>query len=300
MIDEKDNPFSIWKHIHFIGKINLDLANPVLYRYELFSRLKTMYHKNEIVFPSPILWPDLFEQRLLSNSFLKYCFGKKAAAYSQKIYAICCTGDGIENADAQWNTRKPKKRDFCIRYSINLWKLLSCLDDFSQKNDGCIDFYLSSMSYRYSQEELIENRHIQALNDDKSIEDRICYLIRAMSFKRRQFKFENEIRIWAIVKDEALSSGMIKRNVLHIPLDWKCLEQNILVGPYKRDIKVEAFEKLKDYNQKKRNDGNTVQKNWRDEVVRALSLSQKRVRSTRIYNVPLWKCSKKLKSNLKK
>ena len=46
MIEENENPFAQWKHIHFVGKFNLDLAHPKLYRYELFSRLKTMYNKN--------------------------------------------------------------------------------------------------------------------------------------------------------------------------------------------------------------------------------------------------------------
>lgn len=303
MIEENENPFAQWKHIHFVGKFNLDIAHPKLYRYELFSRLKTMYNKNEIVFPSPILWKDLFEQRLLSDSFLKYCFGKKGTSYRKKIYAICCTGDGTENADAQWNTRKLEKGDFCVRYTINLWKLLNRLNSFSQNNDGCVDFYLSSMSYEYSQEELMGNQHIQAMNvkklPDKSLDDKICYLVRAMSYKRRQFKYENEIRIWAVLNERDLSPSMIKDNMLRIPLDWTSLGVNVLVGPYNSDIKVENTDKLNDYNQKKRSKENEVQQKWATEVAQKIKISPNRVLCSRIYDVPPWKCSKNLKTKEK-
>ena len=33
-------PFSQWKCVHFLGKINLDLDHQRLYRYELFSWFK--------------------------------------------------------------------------------------------------------------------------------------------------------------------------------------------------------------------------------------------------------------------
>ena len=118
LVPDATNPFSQWKYIHFIGKINLNLEHPRLYRYEYYSRFEEMYKGSRIVFPSPLSWPDLFEQRFLSDSFLKYCFGecKENKTLRNRIFALCCTGDGSENADAQWNLRKTKEHDFCVRY----------------------------------------------------------------------------------------------------------------------------------------------------------------------------------------
>lgn len=301
MIEKNDNPFSIWKHIHFIGKINLDLEHPKLFRYEYYSRFKSLYNKmgeseGKIIFPSPLSWPDLFEQRFLSDNFLRYCFEKEfdPNEFRNSFFALCCTGDGTENADAQWNTRKTEKGNFCIRYTCNLWKLLSQLECFSKyKAANSVDFYVSSISYKYSQEELLQNLHVKSLGPPKG-NDRIPYLIRAMSYKRSPFKFENEIRIWAIVKKEALSLGLIKDNMLSIPLDWKNLEINILVGPYKSETKIDEFDNLIDYNRSKRKECSLVQHARVDRIFEDLGISKDRIKISRLYDVFLWKGSKNM------
>ena len=293
LVPDATNPFSQWKYIHFIGKINLNLEHPRLYRYEYYSRFEEMYKGSRIVFPSPLSWPDLFEQRFLSDSFLKYCFGecKENKTLRNRIFALCCTGDGSENADAQWNLRKTKEHDFCVRYSFNLWKFLNQLNSLS---NGDVEFYISSISYDYSQEELIHNQHIRSLGKPSG-KDHIPYLIRIMSYKRKAFKFENEIRIWSVVKEETSLLEKDKKILSLENFDWNNLGLRLHVAPYKSDISFNEFDNdLKDYNQTKRNKENLIQQGRIDKVISELGLPRNDVKASRLYDVALWKHSKAL------
>lgn len=284
---EKPLLFLQWERVHFLGKINLDLEHPRLYRYEHFSRFKENYQRDKIVFPSPLSWPDLFEQRFLSDGFLKRCLDEQNSSFRDKIFALCCTGEGYENADAQWNVRKLEKDDFCIRYSFDLWKFLKCLE----KSNGKGEFYVSAISYDYSQDELMQNMHIKTLKKT-SKKAGVQNLIRAMSFKRKSFKYENEVRIWAIAKESFYSKKEDK--CIEMDLDWKEIDLRILVGPSKCDMDFKCYDKLVDYNQDKRKRENIIQQERKDKIVRELNIPKTRVKVTHLYDIPLWKSSKNL------
>lgn len=252
-----------------------------------------MYKGSRIVFPSPLTWPDLFEQRFLSDSFLKYCFGecKENKTLRNRIFALCCTGDGTENADAQWNLRKTEEPDFCIRYSFNLWKFLDQLNNLSSEN---IEFYISSISYDYSQEELIQNQHIRAFGKPRG-DNRIPYLIRIMSYKRKAFKFENEIRIWAVVNKNFNPSEKPNKILTLEKFDWKQLGLRIHVAPCRSNVSFDEFESLYKYNKAKRDNENDAQKNRIKNILNELGLSKNDVKASRLYYIPMWKCCKDLK-----
>ena len=275
----------------------MNLEQPRLYRYEYYSRFKKMFLKKNIIFPSPLSWPDLFEQRFLSNSFLKYCFGYKKDFKNLRndIFALCYTGDGTENADAQWNTRNPKRKDFCIKYSINLWKMLDYLNLLSDNIfNGKIEFYISSISYEYSQEELIQNQHIRAIGKPSG-DNRVPYLIRTMSYKRKAFKYENEIRIWAVLKEDNPLSEKNNHILTLENFDWKKIDLQIQVAPYKSILAFDKFKKLKDYNQAKRINEKNIQQERTTKILNELRLLKKEINVSHLYNIPVWKCSKDLK-----
>lgn len=278
-----------WKHVHFVGKMNLDLENPVLYRYESFSRFERMKNQDKITFISPLVWPDLFEQRFFSKVFLNKFFGKSGADYQNRFFALCFTLDGTENADAMWSVRaKEDDGDFCIRYSVNLWRFLGELERNADKNG--IDFYLSSIAYDYTQEQLLSNLHIESAK--KGLCGSVRNFLNILRFKRRNFKYENEVRIWA-VRNNALNVD--KPTLLELDMDWMALNLQILVAPYKSDIKWNG--NLIEHNRQKRNSARKIMENQKSRIL-ALGIPKDNVRLSGLYDVPLWKYSKKGSLNL--
>lgn len=168
------------------------------------------------------------------------------------------------------------------------------------KYDKNIEFYVSTISYEYSQEELMQNQHIRALGKPHG-DNRIPYLIRIMSYKRKAFRFENEIRIWAVVKEGA-SLLEKNKNILSLEnFDWKNLGLRIHVAPCRSNVSFDEFESLYKYNKAKRKDENGAQKDRIENILNELELSKDDVKASRLYDVALWKYSKMLsKKNLKR
>lgn len=269
----QEKPFS-WKHVRLIGILPFDWEHPYIYHYIRYSHLKEMLKNfngnGSLVLSNPRNWKDPMESRFLSKPFLKKWYGKK---FNGEIAEICFTSNSIENSDAFWQRIKTENDDYVVQIKINLYKLLNALEFLADKANG-VNFYFSAVNYDYTQTELIENKHL--IDWKSGVRQRsISTFIKILSCKRRNFRYENEMRLIMISNE----MGFLENG--------NCVEKFLSKGkefyrvniPIKQAIsEVIVFDKVD--KQKIVNDG---------------VFTPNLIKVSKIYDIPKWKCSKALK-----
>ena len=149
-------------------------------RYISFSHFKTDITKRNLTFVSPSLWFDPYETVFFDKNLV---IGEKHV----KIMCICATYDYVDGEEAAWK-RNDDKKDKAIRVSFRFEETCKVLSDIGKMNN-CV-FYISIVDYSSSKDILIKkNKPVYTSIDD---------YIRMMSFKRKAFAYENEIRLFAV------------------------------------------------------------------------------------------------------
>lgn len=155
-----------------------------VFRYMRISNLGEMMN-GKMRFESPFRWTDPFE----------YLFYESDIKIGNKTYSVACccfTLDSSSNEESLWKVHSNNSQnanDTIIRVAMKLDVLCKTL----AKSNPDYTFYVSDVDYSMSREQIL-NLHTKRQGKYKSIDEYITDL----TIKRRAFKFENELRIFAV------------------------------------------------------------------------------------------------------
>lgn len=188
----KKNPWG-FSNVFFMGKMALNWDSLRVYRYVPFSRAKSMINEKKLTFLSPDLWEDPFEKRYYDVKVVNDGKEKKVP----KMACLCTTSSGNENAAAFWNCSRGSSETY-LRLTLDLYKLCEILNSFAKKNKAKI--YVSAMNYDYDRKEIEKIYKDKDFMSEKQLDD---LYVKLMSLKRKEFKYENEIRFFIVWSDES-------------------------------------------------------------------------------------------------
>lgn len=192
-----------------------------LFRYTPFQFLYQSLTSNTLYFSSPESWDDPFEKE-----FFK-CFTRHS------VFCICFNKEHSENEEAAWSLYASRSNATpTIRYSIDIIALIKALNNYSIVN-GDVKFYLGVCDYSKDRRQLQNiNKFIKANVSSLTLEEKL-YL---MLFKRKSYKFENEIRLFAVLPKSSHNHFILDLN--SIGYDLKSLIGRVTLPPLPIDGKL--------------------------------------------------------------
>ena len=153
-------------------------------KYMSFQRAKLSLFdmaNQYISFVSPNEWTDPFEYKLCNENVLQ----------KKRLFCFCSTYSRSDNEEAMW---KSYDSDFTGSRVLLFFDFIRLIDALSRVRIAGVEFYVSIIKYDKGKEELEAAIGIMA-TDATSVIDK-------MSHKRKAFKYENELRIYAIVDSD--------------------------------------------------------------------------------------------------
>lgn len=206
-----DKSFFKWKNIFFVGTSAINWDKPFVYRYMPYKRIKDIFSKKEITFVSPNKWEDPYEKIYLKAEV------KGTSDKLPNVACLCVRSNSCENSDAFWNWSKIKK-ELWVRVKINLYNLCRDLNTFAKQNEANV--YLSSVIYRGKTyiESAAKNGNIVNESLEKTF-------VRLLSLKRRDYKYEDELRIIIAWKSGKELQTFSKDELLKVKCHLDCIER---------------------------------------------------------------------------
>ena len=194
------HPFKDVKNVKFLSPNGNCLLSRKRYLYKYLNRdafKKTL--QNGLRFARPSTWNDQFERR-----FYDADYSKIAPNLSKDTFATCFAY-GKEN-EAAWRSYMYddlKTDSLCFRLTINRKRLKEAME-----KDGRCVYYEGPVVYL--REYTIANLHLCGVPGAKSLHNAFFhnqgfnhdYFLSLMLLKREFFKHENEIRYFAVPKQE--------------------------------------------------------------------------------------------------
>lgn len=165
-----------------------------IYRYASAEQLLNDIIHKQLVFVSPELWEDPYEQRLITADF------RTNYNYSQPPFAcLCFTDDANEMAAAAWRMYSTRERTTLVRVYYDTDALLHILDAYCTNNN--LTLIISKVCYGLTRNELRDDPVGSILGPsvkDKSQQFEDAHFFSLLSVKRKAFTFESEIRFFII------------------------------------------------------------------------------------------------------
>lgn len=190
---------------------------PILGKYISFKRLKENVDKKNIVFVSPKLWEDPFEQIYYRANYEKYSYKKP------NIFCMCLTGKPTQNEAAAWKIYQDG-REKMVQIVFNVKEMLEQLDQYCLDNG--LSIYIGEMKYDFSQKEIATLYKKNSKSHEDYFPDNFddANFLNLMLLKRRAFEFENEVRIFVI------SNNGNTDDLYRIPFDYEAV-CNLKIAP---------------------------------------------------------------------
>ena len=223
---------------------NLSIADlKKLYRYVPAEQLIDDITDKHLVFVSPVMWEDPYEQRFISAD-LKTIYG-----YSQpELACLCFSDDAYEMAAAGWRMYSTRERKNLVRVEYDVDMLLRQLDKFCDKMG--LQLVISKVSYGLTKAQLRDDPILHILGDEVKNKVQVFrneHFLSLLSVKRKAFTFESEIRFFITGKEKELSIG--KNHLLQIEMDLRLVINKVMVEPL--DPKYLDYAKRDEYNKLK-------------------------------------------------
>ncbi len=160
-----------------------------VYHYLRISNLKEIMN-GKCRFESPLRWNDPFE----------YLFYQPDIQIGNKTYNVVCycfTLDAFSNEEGLWKVHgnnDSEEDKTIIRAAIKLDKLCKTL----ATSNPFWTFYVTEIDYSMDRDNILKHYYKRKDTPYQSIEE----YIKDLSFKRKAFKYENELRIFAVIDSE--------------------------------------------------------------------------------------------------
>ncbi len=230
MVSDYENACPKPIEIHFPALGNEPWHPFYINHYISSSYFKSDIEKNQITFVSPILWFDPFENVFYDESL-------KIGDKNVDIRCICATYDYVDGEESAWRRGDDDKNNKTIRVSLNFGKACEMLEKLGSSNE--CDFYISIVDYSQSKDNLIKKNapHYKSVAD----------YIKVMSFKRKAFAYENELRIFAVsdkFKQQEVHSFALSHD------DYISMIEKVTLPPLKpfkrKDADFKKYNKIQD------------------------------------------------------
>lgn len=244
-----------------LGDLNLgDLEK--LYRYVPADQLKADIKGEHLVFVSPLLWEDPYEQMFIKADFKTvYGFTKP------EFVCLCFTSDAYEMAAAGWRMYSTRERNTLIRAEYDAKELLHQLDDFCTSKG--LQLIISKVSYGLTKAQLRDDPVGSVLGVDVKTKVQPFgneHFFSLLSVKRKAFTFESEIRFFITGPKENLNIN--ENHLLPIEMDLRRVINKVMVEP--KDPKYLDPAQRADYNKMKSENDETYKKMFHPLGIRTI------------------------------
>lgn len=211
-----------YPRIHMLNGYKFPSDKSTVFKYMPLQRFLDCVDENVLVFVSPDLWYDPFEQ-------LYHGIDCSSRGYSptEEIACLCISEKSSTNEDASWRIYSDNVK--AVRISIDQKALLTLLSDFAIKEDYQV--YIGKVQYK------LEKTEIETLYKNSSDYQNHffpnnmtrAHYLSVMLQKRSAFSYENEVRIFLVKDSIKFNDGKV-----WIPCDYKSrkLVTNVMLSPY--------------------------------------------------------------------
>lgn len=217
-------PYKDFECVFALGNTKIDELGK-LYRYVPADQFENDINSRHLIFVSPTLWEDPFEQRFISAD-LGTNYG-----YSQPAFAcLCFTDDAYEMVAAGWRMYSTRERKTLVRVEYDVNELLNQLNGFCRKND--LQLIVSKVSYGLTKAQLRDDPVMNILGEDVRKKNKgfgLGHFFSLLSVKRKAFTFESEVRFFITGRDKELIIG--ENNLLPIEMDMRQVVNKVMVEP---------------------------------------------------------------------
>jgi len=174
-----------------------------IYRYIPFSRIYTEFRNKTLTFVSPQKWDDPFEVFYFVEAEED---NLKIQDEIDKLRCLCFSGNEFHGEEWAWKVYKPYNEPLVrVTFDFNeLLKLLVRIDKETNEdpNKNKVDFYITVMDYSKDKNELEKKQKEIKKNSSEYLD-----IINQLSYKRKAFENEKEVRIFALF-DKMPDSGI--------------------------------------------------------------------------------------------
>lgn len=237
--------YSYLSRVHFLSDLNVDdhLDDTLVFRYMQYDDLKLSLKGRNFAFMTPENWEDKLEQRYWKTNYSEV----NSSFVLPEFACLCVTSENHEDSAASWKLYRReiqdrKESDYdnnLVRLSLNFEKLLIALNDWANANESQI--YLSAIDYSFSKTQIINDipKNEELFPQNFDIEN----YFKLLCFKRLDYSFEREIRIFAL---KPLTAKLNEKILLLEPFDLSSCVTGILISPAKKNYqKVLTAEVMK-------------------------------------------------------
>lgn len=221
LIKRTESSERLYKYIREGGVIKVDSdCNPSeskllyqkVYKYmNLDSFLCSLYGRT-LRFSEPSKWPDKFETRFYCANFDNI----PNKEYAQRLFATCVTR--AQNSEAAWKvySRNEGLSCHCVQLDINVSQL--------RRQFNASKYIIAERLIEYKRERYILNLHKKDSLDYKRYFSQFSKdtFLRLLTLKRDAYKYEEEIRFFAIPKEGGIRNVKSeKAKSIDISIDWR-------------------------------------------------------------------------------
>ena len=151
---------------------------------------------------NPTQWEDPFEKRFVTAKYIDDAGKEKNFSWLGRVFCICFTQ--TPRSEAYWSVYS--RKEIGIQLRINREELLKELDEFSKDNEN-FKVYIGKVEYMKAID--IKKPLSQIPMVDKPINiNRSDFKARLLLLKRKDFEYENEIRVIVVKQKATLEEGI--------------------------------------------------------------------------------------------
>lgn len=243
--------YELYQHlgkIHFLTDLPLTSTGDNeddfrIYRYMQYTDLVLSLENRNFAFVTPERWEDGLERRYWKTDYSAL----NPDFQTPQFACLCVTPENHDDLAAAWKmyrreAHEKKTGDFdnnLVRLSINFALFLTELNNWAEANNS--EIYVTAIDYSYGQEQIKNDlpNNSRIFPQGFGVED----YFRVLSYKRPNFAFEREMRIFALAPRKS-DAGKIESGLLLLkPFDITRFITNILVSPrkeaYTKPLKAE-------------------------------------------------------------
>ena len=151
---------------------------------------------------NPTQWEDSFEKRFVTAKYIDDAGKEKNFSWLGRVFCICFTQ--TPRSEAYWSVYS--RKEIGIQLRVNREELLKELDEFSKDNDN-FKVYIGKFEYMKAIDIKKPLSQIPMVDKPKNI-NRSDFKARLLLLKRKDFKYENEIRVIVVKQKATLEEGI--------------------------------------------------------------------------------------------
>lgn len=179
----------------FLSKNYLSKFMPLEYA---LGSLKNKY----LWLANPTQWEDPFEKRFVTAKYIDEAGKEKDFSWLGRVFCICFTQ--TPRSEAYWSVYS--RKEIGIQLRINRSELLKELDEFSKDNEN-FKVYIGKVEYMKAIDIKKPLSQIPMVDKPKNMNSS-DFKARLLLLKRKDFEYENEIRIIVVKRKETQEKGI--------------------------------------------------------------------------------------------